>query len=203
MDSTEIQKTILTTNKRADAVRNQQRLLSAAAEVFILSGVDAPLRQIAAKAGVGTATIYRHFPTRADLIAAVFHYQVEECAEAGSTLLANEESPFKALQKWIDRFVDFLVTKHGLASAMQSNNENFIPLQAYFLDRLLPVCNQLLNASKIAGEIRGDIEPYPLLRGIGNLCVGQTDDGRYIPQQLIALVLNGLRCSAPDNQDAN
>ena len=68
--------------KRADARRNEQTLLDAAAALFVTSGVEVPVRDIAAKAGVGTGTIYRHFPTRADLIIAVYRYQVEACAEA-------------------------------------------------------------------------------------------------------------------------
>ncbi|NUT12483.1 MAG: helix-turn-helix transcriptional regulator, partial [Nonomuraea sp.] len=66
--------------KRADAQRNERMLLDAAAAVFVTSGVEAPVRDIAARAGVGVATIYRHFPTRADLIIAVYRHQVEACA---------------------------------------------------------------------------------------------------------------------------
>jgi AcrR family transcriptional regulator len=107
-------------SKRADAVRNEQTLLAAAAAVFVTSGVDAPIREIAARAGVGIGTIYRHFPTRADLVVAVYRHQVEACAEAGPALLAGSASPLAALRQWTDLFVDFLVTKHGLASALQS-----------------------------------------------------------------------------------
>lgn len=66
--------------KRADARRNEQNLLEAAAAIFVTSGVDVPVRDIAAIAGVGTGTIYRHFPTRADLVVAVYRHQVEACA---------------------------------------------------------------------------------------------------------------------------
>src|ERR1700761_5858057 len=83
--------------RRTDARRNEQTLLKAAADVFVASGVDAPVREIAAKAGVGMGTIYRHFPTRADLIIAVYQHQVEMCAEAGPALLAsNADSPYRA-----------------------------------------------------------------------------------------------------------
>ena len=75
--------------KRADARRNEATLLDAAAAVFVESGVNAPVRDIAARAGVGVGTIYRHFPTRADLIVAVYRHQVEACAEAGPVLLAE------------------------------------------------------------------------------------------------------------------
>ncbi|MET8937520.1 helix-turn-helix domain-containing protein [Streptomyces rubiginosohelvolus] len=179
--------------KRADAVRNQQTLLAAAAEVFVTSGVDAPIREIAKRAGVGMGTIYRHFPTRADLVVAVYRHQVEACAEAGPALLAEEESPFTVLERWVDLFVDFLVTKHGLADALRSDSGGFEALHAYFLDRLVPVCGQLLDAAVGAGEARSGVEPYELMRGVGNLCVGRDDDPRYDPRRLVDLLLRGLR----------
>ncbi|MER6443808.1 TetR/AcrR family transcriptional regulator [Streptomyces venezuelae] len=180
-------------SKRADAVRNQQTLLDAAAEVFVTSGVDAPIRQIAARAGVGMGTIYRHFPTRADLVVAVYRHQVEACAEAGPNLLADAGSPIEALRQWVDLFVDFLVTKHGLADALQSDSSGFDALHAYFLDRLVPVCAQLLDAAVDAGEVRAGTHAYELMRGIGNLCIGHDSDPRYDPRRLIALLLQGLR----------
>ncbi|WIV61791.1 TetR/AcrR family transcriptional regulator [Amycolatopsis nalaikhensis] len=179
--------------KRADARRNEKTLLDAAAAVFVASGVDAPVRDIAAKAGVGMGTIYRHFPTRADLIIAVYRHQVEACAEAGPYLLATSESPHVALARWIDRFVDFLVTKHGLAGVLQSDNAGFEGLHAYFLDRLVPVCTELLDAAAAAGEIRGDLKAYELMRGVGNLCVGAENDPDYDARRLVGLLIAGLR----------
>jgi AcrR family transcriptional regulator len=179
--------------KRADARRNEETLLEAAAAAFIASGVDAPVRDIAAKAGVGVGTIYRHFPTRADLIVAVYRHQVEACVEAGPALLANSESPFTALTRWIDLFVDFLVTKHGLAEALQSDDAAFATLHAYFLDRLVPVCAELLDAAARAGEIRSDIQALALMRGIGNLCIGADKDPRYDARRMVELLLAGLR----------
>ena len=179
--------------KRADAQRNRETVLAAAAAVFVSSGVDAPIRQIAAQAGVGMATIYRHFPTRADLVTAVYRHQIEACAEAGPNLLGSAGSPLDALRQWIDLFVDFLVTKHGLADALQSDSDRFAALHSYFLDRLLPVCAQLLDAAVEAGEIRAGTQPYELMRGIGNLCIGHDNDPRYDPRRLIALLLQGLQ----------
>src|ERR1700760_317381 len=97
--------------KRADARRNEETLLNAAAAVFVTAGVEAPIRDIAAKAGVGTATIYRHYPTRADLIVAVYRHQVEALVEAGGQLRAATLSPYAALDRWMDQFVGFVVTK--------------------------------------------------------------------------------------------
>ncbi|MEU0430240.1 helix-turn-helix domain-containing protein [Streptomyces sp. NPDC006290] len=179
--------------RRADARRNQETLLDAAAAVFATSGVEAPVRDIAARAGVGTATIYRHFPTRADLIVAVYRHQVEACAEAGPALLRDCASPHAALAQWIDLFVDFLVTKHGLAAVLQPDNTAFDTLHTYFLDRLLPVCAQLLDAAADSGEIRPGLTAYELMRGIGNLCIGAHNDPRYDARRLVELLIAGLR----------
>ncbi|WP_018216106.1 TetR/AcrR family transcriptional regulator [Salinispora vitiensis] len=179
--------------KRADARRNEQSLLDAAAAAFLTAGVDAPVRDIAARAGVGVGTIYRHFPTRADLVIAVYRHQVDAAAEAGPTLLASSDTPSAALAQWIDLFVDFLVTKHGLAEALQSDDTTFEALHAYFLDRLVPVCTRLLDAAATAGEVRPDVAAYELLRGVGNLCIGAGRDPRYDARHLIELLIAGLR----------
>lgn len=181
-----------TRQKRADAQRNEQALLTAAASVFVTSGVEAPVRDIAAAAGVGMGTIYRHFPTRADLVVAVYRHQVEACAEAGLALLANGGSPHAALGQWVNLFVDFLVTKHGLAAILQSDSAGFDTLHTYFLDRLVPVCAQLLAAATEAGEIRADIDAYELMRAIGSLCVGADNDPRYNARRMVDLLIMGL-----------
>jgi AcrR family transcriptional regulator len=183
--------------KRADARRNEQTLLEAAAAVFVASGVEAPVRDIAAKAGVGMGTIYRHFPNRADLVIAVYRHQVDACAAAGPALLASSSSPYAALTQWVDLFVDFLTTKHGLAGALQSDNARFETLHAYFLDRLLPVAAQLLDAAVASGEVRAELEAYALLRGIGNLCIGVDRDQCYDARHMVKLLIAGLRQEAP------
>lgn len=178
--------------RRADARRNEQALLEAAAAAFVAAGVEAPVRDIATRAGVGVATIYRHFPTRADLVIAVYRHQVEACADAGPALLASAATPHTALARWMDLFVDFLVTKHGLAGALRSDEAGFQALHAYFLDRLLPVCARLLEAAAGAGEIRADVDAYQLMRGAGNLCIGVESDPRYDARLLVSLLVTGL-----------
>jgi AcrR family transcriptional regulator len=178
--------------KRADARRNEETLLRAAAAVFVTSGVEAPIRDIAARAGVGTATIYRHFPTRADLIIAVYRHQVEALAEAGPALLEQSASPHAALGRWIDQFVDFLVTKLGLAAVLQSDDPCFDPLHSYFLDRVLPVCTRLLEAGAASGETRADVDAHELLRGVASLCVGGDKPG-YDARRMVGLLIAGLR----------
>ena len=179
--------------KRADARRNEETLLEAAAEAFVASGVDVPMRDIAAKAGVGVGTIYRHFPTRADLIVAVYRHQVEACAQAGPALLANSSTPHAALARWINLFVDFLVTKHGLARALQSDAAAFEALHAYFLDRLVPVCAQLLDAAAAAGQILPGLDAYELMLGVGKLCIGADSNPRYDARRMVGLLIDGLR----------
>jgi AcrR family transcriptional regulator len=179
--------------KRADARRNKETLLDAAAAAFVRSGVDVPVRDIAAKAGVGVGTIYRHFPTRADLIVAVYRHQIEACAEAGPTLLESSGAPHTALARWMNLFVDFLVTKHGLAEALRSDDAAFEALHAHFLDRLVPVCARLLEAAADAGEIRPDMDAYELMRGVGNLCIGADSDPRYDARRMVELLIAGLR----------
>jgi AcrR family transcriptional regulator len=187
---------------RADAQRNEHALLTAAAAVFVKSGVEAPVRDIAAAAGVGVGTIYRHFPTRADLVVAVYRHQLEACAEAGPVLLANSGSPHAALGQWVNLFVDFLVTKHGLAIVMQPGSASFNALLTYFLDRLVPVCAQLLDAAAQAGEISADIDAYELMRAIGNLCVGADNDPHYDARRMVKLLVAGLlQWPRPDTAD--
>ena len=157
--------------------------VEAAAAVFVVSGVDAPVRAIAAEAGVGMGTIYRHFPTRADLVIAVYRHQVEACAEAGPELLRSSATPQEALRRWIDLFADFLVTKHGLAAGLRSDKARFETLHASFLDHLVPVCAGLLEAAGVE-----DLGALDLLRGVGNLCAGGDPHAR----RMVGLLLDGL-----------
>ena len=177
--------------KRADARRNEVVLVEAAAAAFVTAGVDTPVRDIAAAAGVGVGTVYRHFPTRADLIVAVYRHQVEACAAAGPALLATDMSPRDALSAWLDLFVDFLVTKHGLAEAMRSDEASFQTLHDYFLERLVPVCSALLAAAAAAGHIKPGVDALGLMFAVGNLCIG-AQDPRYDPRDMVHALVAGL-----------
>lgn len=180
--------------KRADARRNEQALLDAAASVFVTHGVDAPVRRIAAAAGVGMGTIYRHFPTRADLVTAVYRHQVDACAEAGPTLLTTSASPSAALRGWVDLFADFLVTKHGLGAAMRTDPEGFTALHELFIDRLVPVLDDLLAAARNAGEVTDEVTAYQLMRAIGDICAGaEMVDPNYDVRLTVRLLLDGCR----------
>ncbi len=106
---------------RTDARRSTHALLTAAAEVFAASGVDAPVHRITARAGVGAGALYRHFPQRSDLIAAVLRNKVDACAEAAEPLAAQFE-PAEALTRLLRHFADFIGTKRGLGAALHSGD---------------------------------------------------------------------------------
>jgi AcrR family transcriptional regulator len=180
---------------RADAQRNEDAVLEAAKVVFSTSGVDAPVREIAIKAGVGLGTLYRRFPNRADLIAAVFRREVDACT-AEATALGAEHPPGDALSQWLIRYTAFIATKKGLASALHSGDPAFETLPGYFRARFEPALTLLLQAAETAGEVRPGVAPYDLLRAIGNLSVASGDGGADHTRRMVDLLLDGLRFGA-------
>lgn len=184
---------------RVDARRNIDSLHEAAKAVFATSGVDAPAREIADRAGVGVGTLYRHFPRRSDLITAVFQREVDACADAAPALAAAHE-PAVALERWLHRYTEFLATKRGLAAALYSGDPAFDALPGYFMQRLGPALASLLDAAAVAGEIRADIGPKDLLHAVANLSLPVADEGVAYSQRMIALLIDGLRYGADTSQ---
>lgn len=177
---------------RADAKKNEDAILEAAKSLFSSSGVDASMRQIAAKAGVGIGTIYRRFPTRADLIAGVFRREVDSCA-AEAVSLSSKYSPWDALERWITCYTQFIATKKGLAAALYSGDPAYDTLPDYFRTNFEPALTSLLDSAVKAGEIRADIAPYDLLRAISNLCVADSGDIDNHTGNMVGLLIDGLR----------
>jgi AcrR family transcriptional regulator len=177
---------------RADAQRNLQTLLETAMAVFATAGVDAPVREIAEKAGVGVGTLYRHFPTRADLIVAVFRREVDACADAAPALAAEHE-PEEALRLWVERYVDFLRAKRGLAAALHSGDPAYETLPTYFDKRLRPALEGLLQSAALAGAIRAGVEANDLLWAIASLCASPREPDPGLARRTIGLLLDGLR----------
>jgi AcrR family transcriptional regulator len=180
---------------RADAQRNIQTLLRTALEVFESSGIDAPVREIAQKAGVGIGTIYRHFPRRSDLVVAALCSEVDACADAATELAARQDAG-EALVGWIEHYVEFVTTRRGLAAALNSGDSAFKALPTYFLDRLRPVVQRLLDAAIAAGEIRRGIHPDELLCAVGALCAPLECPDPPDARRLVALFIDGLRYGA-------
>jgi AcrR family transcriptional regulator len=175
---------------RADARRNHDALIEAAISVFAEAGVDAPIKDIAERAGVGIGTLYRRFPTRAELIVAVFRHEVDGCADA-APLLAAQAEPFEAVALWIQRFLNLIVTKRGLAGALHSSEPAYTSLASYFEERLVPVLQGLLDAA--GREIRADASASDLLRAVGLLCPRGAAGDVAQTRRMVALLVNGLR----------
>jgi AcrR family transcriptional regulator len=180
---------------RADAQRSLDALLAAAKAVFATSGVDAPVREVAERAGVGLGTLYRHFPQRADLIAAVFRREIDACADA-APVLAREHPPFEALASWMRRYAAFVATKRGLASALHSGDPTFDALPAHFDARLRPALRLLLDAAVAAGAVRADVNADELLSAVASLGMSayNADPGRV--ERMVDLLIDGLRFGA-------
>lgn len=180
---------------RADAQRNIDALLEAAKSVFAASGVDAPVREIAETAGVGVGTVYRHFPQRSDLVAAVFRREILACADAAK-VLAAEHAPGDALALWLQRFAVFIATKRGLATALYSGDPAFEGLPAYFETHLVPALERLLAAAVAAGEVRDDIGTSELMNAVGGLCMQAQKDRPGQSDRMVGLLIDGLRYGA-------
>ncbi|MBT2771091.1 TetR/AcrR family transcriptional regulator [Halomonas sp. ISL-60] len=180
---------------RADAKRSIDAILAASLEVFATTGVEAPVREIARRAGIGVGTLYRHFPQRSDLIVAVFRQQVDACAESAPQLAA-QYAPADALAHWMQRYTDFIVTKRGLASALHSGDPAYSALPAYFDAKLRPALQSLLDAAVAAGQVRGDIDPDQLLRAVGNLCLSAQEDRIDYARRMVTLLVDGMRYGA-------
>ena len=180
---------------RADAQRNIDTLLQTAMAVFATSGVDAPIREIAEKASVGVGTVYRHFPQRSDLIAAVFRREIDACADAAS-VLAAEHKPGEALARWMQRYAAFIAAKRGLAKALHSGDPAFDNLPGYFDQRLRPALRTLLEAAAAAREVRADADADDLLGAVASLCMSAHNAGPGRAERMVALLVDGLRYGA-------
>ncbi|MYT79306.1 transcriptional regulator, TetR family [Streptomyces sp. MnatMP-M77] len=182
--------------RQAQAQRTRSGVLAAASAVFVKQGVQAPIRDIAEHAGVGVGTIYRNFPTRADLVTAVYRHQIDSCVALAPRLLEELASPFTALTRWVDAFVEFLVTKHGLGAALGSGDPGLGNLHALMLDTLVPACATLRDACVAADEIDPDVSAYLLMRAIGNLCITGPDYDQADARRMVATLLYGCRRNA-------
>jgi AcrR family transcriptional regulator len=181
---------------RADARRSYDALLAAAKSVFGASGVDAPIREIAEAAGVGLGTLYRHFPKRADLIAAVFRREIDDCVAAAEALSA-QYPPCEALSRWMRRYAEFMATKRGLANALHSGDPAFDGLKAHVDATLRPALDRLLKAASDAGQIRSDVCPNEFLGAAASVCMGSSDADPARAERMVALLVDGLRQGAP------
>ncbi|MGP4046287.1 TetR/AcrR family transcriptional regulator [Streptomyces sp. 2A115] len=182
---------------RADARRNRQRLLDVAVRAFSERGTDASLEAIAKEAGVGIGTLYRHFPTREALIEAAYRNEVARVCDSAEELLA-QYPPDQAMRVWMDRFIDYLATKQGMADALKAviasgDSDPF----AESLDRISTAISTLLKAGAQAGVLRSDVDPLDVGFSLGGILLITTDKGlRDRAGRMLDLLLDGLRYHA-------
>ncbi|MGP4016510.1 TetR/AcrR family transcriptional regulator [Saccharopolyspora sp. 5N708] len=181
---------------RADAQRNRDRLLDAAVRRFSENGLDATLDAIAKDAGVGIGTLYRHFPTRDALVEAAYRNELAKLCDAAPELLAAMP-PDQAIRTWMDRFVDYMMTKHGMADALRAVIASGGNPYAESRDRMVAAIGTLLRAGIAAGTVRPDIEAVDVLVSISGLSLAagqpaQRDQAR----RLLDLLMDGLRYRA-------
>ena len=138
---------------RADARRNFDALLAAARDAFNRDGIDVPLEDIARQAGVGIATLYRNFPTRSDLVEAVYVSEIEELLQAARDALERE--PWDALETWLRRFSGYVATKLAMLQGLNKDSEIFRACRAAMYDAASP----LFERAQAAGEVRARHEP--------------------------------------------
>ena len=178
---------------RADSVRNRDQLMTAAKAAFTERGADVALEEIARRAGLGIGTLYRHFPTREALLAAVYRREVAQLAAAADRLLA-ERAPLAALEAWLGELVDYLATKRVIAPALQASPGEGSAAYAAGGPAVVGAMQRVLAAALASGEIRADVSPDDLMRLITGLAYGyDRPDWAAGTHRLIGVLIAGLR----------
>jgi AcrR family transcriptional regulator len=178
---------------RADSLRNRDLLLTAAKAAFTEAGADAPLEDIARRAGVGIGTLYRHFPTREALIAAVYAREVGQLAASADALLA-ERSAGEALEAWLNLLIDYMATKRVVAPALRADPGEGSRVYASSGAAILPTLERLTLAAHAAGDIRTDIGFDDILRMMSGLSIGYEQPGWDAgARRLLSVMMAGLR----------
>lgn len=179
---------------RADAQRNRDLIVAAAARSFTKCGLEATLEGIAKDAGVGIGTLYRHFPTRELLIEAAYRNELAAVCDASVELL-EQLPPDQALRAWMDRFIDYMARKRGMADALRAVFASGANPYAQSLELLVGAVQPLLDAGAAAGQIRSDISASDMLVSIGGVGGAAADD-REQAGRLLDLLMDGLRYRA-------
>lgn len=178
---------------RTDALRNRERILEVAKEAFTRFGADASLDDIAKQAGVGAGTLYRHFPTRDALIEAVYRSEVEKLA-AAERKFAQTMSPMEALRTWMLLFVDHIAAKQIIAPALNSVVGGPSKLYEGSQGLVRAAIDALVNRAIRSGEIRGDLDPFDLLRAlIGVAHVASGPGWQQSARRLVDILITGSR----------
>jgi AcrR family transcriptional regulator len=178
---------------RADAQRNRERILEMAKQEFTRSGANASLEEIAKKAGVGPGTLYRHFPTREDLLVAVYRSEMEKLAAAERTF-ADTMTPIKALRAWLLLFVDAVETKQIIAPVLNALVDDPKKVFEASYAQIHEALRALVKRAIKSGDIRKDLEPLDLLRAlVGVANVATSTDWQQSARRLVEILILGSR----------
>jgi AcrR family transcriptional regulator len=175
--------------RRADAIENRARIIQVARSV-VATAEDLKLNAIAKQAGVGQGTLYRHFPTRADLLAEVYRQDVDELVAAAPALLEQHE-PITALARWFDRVADYARVKRGVFAAVEV--AVWQDLSAHSLGPIGDALTMLLDAGKADRTIRSDVDARDVILLIGYLSRIDEAESDVRAHHLLTVVLDGLR----------
>lgn len=178
---------------RADAQRNRERILEVAKQAFTRFGPNASLDDIAKEAGVGPGTLYRHFPTRDELLEAVYRTEVEKLA-AAEQKFTGAMPPMEALRAWMLLFIDYIATKKIIAPALNAA----VGGQSKVVEASYPpihgAMRALLNRATESGEIRKDVDAIDLLRAlVGVAYLESTPDWQPSARRLVDILIAGSR----------
>ena len=178
---------------RKDALRNRERILEVAKEAFTRQGANASLDEIAKQAGVGAGTLYRHFPTRDELIEGVYRNEVEKLAAAAARF-AETMSPLEALRAWMLLLVDYVAAKHVIAPALNTIAGGPSRLHEGSRTVVHAAIDGLVKRAKRSGDLQRDLDAYDLLRAlIGVSHVGSGADWQQSARRLVDILIAGSR----------
>jgi AcrR family transcriptional regulator len=182
---------------RADGLRNRERLIDVAKLAFAEIGPNVSLEEIARRAEVGIGTLYRHFPTRDDIIAAVYRREVTQLADAAKRLLETRPAG-EALHEWLRLFVDYIATKKVIAPALASMTSGTSALYESSIDLMKGAIAELVEKAIAAGDIRPDVEPFDLVQALGSFAMGVSTSPGWETRtlRLIDILMDGLRSGA-------
>jgi AcrR family transcriptional regulator len=182
---------------RADGLRNRERLIDVAKLAFAEIGPNVSLEEIARRAEVGIGTLYRHFPTRDDIIAAVYRREVTQLADAAKRLLETRPAG-EALHEWLRLFVDYIATKKVIAPALASMTGGTSALYESSIDLMKGAIADLVEKAIAAGDIRPDVEPFDLVQALGSFAMGVSTSPGWETRtlRLIDILMDGLRSGA-------
>ncbi|WP_433379998.1 TetR/AcrR family transcriptional regulator [Actinoplanes sp. CA-142083] len=187
---------------RADATRNRNQLLEVATRVFVAADTEPSMRAIAREAGVGIATLYRHFPTRESLVDAVYRDQVARLTTGARELLA-ELPPPAALRRWMELFGDWIATKNGMLDTLLTMIESGEIAHTQTQTELLAAIDEILTAGRVTGELRADVTAEDIAAGlIGIFTVARPPEHAARASRLLNILMDGLQSGTDSGQAA-